>query len=123
MPKVKSADLAAKDKDELLADLDKLKGELATLRVTQVAQAAASKLAQIKVVRKNIARTLTAYNAQRRNEARLAYKDKKFVPKTLRPKQTRAIRRALTAEQKAKRVPRIAKRESNFPTRKFAVVA
>ncbi len=93
------------------------------LRVKQMASGTAAKLAHIKVVRKNIARVLTTYNSKRREEARASYAGKAFVPKTLRPKLTRAKRRALTDAQKAKVVPRIAKRVNNFPMRKFAVLA
>ncbi len=88
-----------------------------------MASGTAAKLAHIKVVRKNIARVLTTYNSKRREEARASYAGKAFVPKTLRPKLTRAKRRALTDAQKAKVVPRIAKRVNNFPMRKFAVLA
>ena len=57
--------------------------------------AAAAKLAKIGVVRKSIARVLTVYNQTQKAKLREAYAGKKFLPKDLRPKQTRALRRAL----------------------------
>jgi hypothetical protein len=68
------------------------------LRVAQVTNAAASKLAKIKVVRKNIARVLTVLNQKFKSEMRAQVADvsSKLVPKQLRAKKTRAIRRALT---------------------------
>lgn len=66
---------------------------------------------------------LTVYNQQRRNELRKEYEGKRRIPKTLRPKLTRALRREMTDEQKAKVVPRIAKRLANFPRRKYALKA
>jgi hypothetical protein len=48
---------------------------------------------------------------------------KAYLPLDLRPKKTRALRRALTKEQKNKVLPKEAKRAAAFPTRKFALKA
>ena len=71
---------------------------LLQLRVAQVTGGAASKLAKIKVVRKNIARVLTAINTKAKNGFRKEVKTMKAVqvPKQLRAKKTRALRRALS---------------------------
>lgn len=106
---------------ELLKELDDMKSELAQLRVAKVSGGAASKLAKIKVVRKNIARILTVYNTKQKAEARKQYSGKKYVPLDLRPKKTKKIRQALKAEQKYAKTARTKKRESNFPMRRFAV--
>merc|ERR1719233_1797942 len=98
-----------------------MKSELAQLRVAKVSGGAASKLAKIKVVRKNIARILTVYNTKQKAEARKQYSGKKYVPLDLRPKKTKKIRQALKAEQKYAKTARTKKRESNFPMRRFAV--
>lgn len=45
------------------------------------------------------------------------------MPKDLRAKKTRAIRRRLTPEQAAKKTLRQQKRASNFPKRVYAVKA
>ena len=81
------------------------------LRVVQVTQGAPAKLAQIRVVRKNIARAMTVLSQQKRNAVFFAFysfvigqlkehfANAKFVPTDLRVKKTRAMRRALTKEQ------------------------
>lgn len=48
---------------------------------------------------------------------------KKYVPKDLRPKKTRAIRRRLTNAQKKAKTQKAANKEQNFPQRRFAVAA
>merc|ERR1719188_835103 len=104
-----------------MKELDDMKSELAQLRVAKVSGGAASKLGKIKVVRKNVARILTVYNMKQKAEARKQWKGKKYLPKDLRPKKTRAIRRAMTPEQKNAKTPRQKTRAQNFPMRKFAV--
>merc|ERR1712060_612661 len=94
------------------------KSELAQLRVAKVAGGAASKLAKIKIVRKSIARILTVYNQKQKAEARKDCKGKKYIPLDLRPKKTRALRRALKVEQKTAKEKT---RSSNFPMRRFVV--
>lgn len=47
----------------------------------------------------------------------------KLIPLDLRPKKTRAIRRALTAEQKALVTTKEKKRKQYYPMRKYAVKA
>ncbi|CAL1158049.1 unnamed protein product [Cladocopium goreaui] len=121
MVKVKTYELRSKTSKELLKELDDMKSELAQLRVAKVSGGAASKLAKIKVVRKNIARILTVYNTKQKAEARKQYSGKKYVPLDLRPKKTKKIRQALKAEQKYAKTARTKKRESNFPMRRFAV--
>merc|ERR1719281_1068615 len=98
--KVRSYELRNKTSKELLKEVQSLKGELSELRVAKATGAAPSKLAKIKVIRKNIARVLTVYNQKNRQEVRAQYAGKKYVPQDLRPKATRAIRRALTSAQK-----------------------
>ena len=53
------------------------------------------------MIRKSIARVLTVYNQTQKQKLRDFLKGKKYLPKDLRKKQTRAIRRRLTHEQKA----------------------
>lgn len=93
------------------------------LRVAKVTGGAASKLAKIKIVRKSIARVLTVYNQTQKAKMREVYAGKKFVPKDLRAKKTRALRRALTPEEKATVTVKAAKKAQNFPQRKYAVMA
>lgn len=70
------------------------------LRVAQVTAGAASKLAKIKQVRKNIARVLTAVNTKAKAGFRKEVAGLKAnrIPKQLRAKKTRSLRRALSKE-------------------------
>merc|ERR1740121_92144 len=108
---------------ELLKEQEELRQELAELKVAKATGAAASKLAKIKVIRKNIARVLTVYNQKMRKDARDTYKGKKYIPLDLRPKKTRAIRRALTKVQKSIVTQKEKTRMLNFPMRRFVVAA
>eukprot|EP00475_Leptophrys_vorax_P042156 TRINITY_DN79500_c0_g1_i1.p1 TRINITY_DN79500_c0_g1~~TRINITY_DN79500_c0_g1_i1.p1 ORF type:complete len:141 (-),score=42.21 TRINITY_DN79500_c0_g1_i1:59-433(-) len=121
--KVKAHELRTKKKDELLKQLEDLKNELSQLRVAQVAGGAASRLSKIKVIRKSIARVLTVYNQNQKEALRKAFQGKKYKPIDLRPKKTRAARRALTTAQKYKKTEKAKKRAAYFPQRKFALVA
>merc|ERR1711964_268125 len=105
-----------------LKQITELKGELSQLRVAKVTGGAASKLAKIKVVRRNIARVLTVYNQNSKQAARDAFKGKKFIPKDLRPKLSRNLRKQMTKAQKAAVTQRQKIKNMNFPKRKFAVM-
>jgi large subunit ribosomal protein L35e len=120
--KVKAAQLWGKNKDELTKQLGELKSELGQLRVQKVASSG-TKLTKIHDLRKSIARVLTIINAKQRAQLRLFYKNKKYAPLDLRPKQTRAIRRRLSPEDKARVLEKTKKRNVHFPQRKFAVKA
>ena len=121
--KVKAYELRTKNKSEMLKQLEELKNELAQLRVAKVTGGAASKLAKIGVVRKSIARVLTVYNQTQKSKLREVYAGKKHLPKDLRPKKTRALRRALTKEELGKMTVKELKKKQNFPPRKYAVMA
>merc|ERR1711865_161692 len=123
MVRVKAHELRTKTSKELLKELDEMKNELSQLRVAKVAGGAASKLAKIKIVRKSIARILTVYNQKQKTAAREQYAKKKYTPLDLRPKKTRAIRRALKVEQKTAKTAKAKTKMSNFPLRRFAVTA
>lgn len=72
-------------------------------------------------LRKSIARVLTVINAKQRAQLRLFYKNKKYAPLDLRPKQTRAIRRRLSPDEKSRVLEKAKKRSVHFPQRKFAI--
>jgi len=118
---VKAHELRSKTKDELLSQLTELKEELGQLRVAKVTGGAANKLAKIKVVRKSIARVLTVFNQKEKDAIRETFADKKYKPKAIRAKQTRAMRRALTTKEKTKMTTRAAKKVTHFPQRKYAL--
>ncbi|GLV41479.1 Ribosomal protein L35 [Carabus blaptoides fortunei] len=123
MGKVKCSELRTKDKKELTKQLEELKTELTNLRVAKVTGGAPSKLSKIRVVRKAIARVYIVMHQKQKENLRKFYKNKKYKPLDLRPKKTRAMRRALsTHESRIKTLKEIRKR-SIFPPRKFAVKA
>ncbi|TDZ54836.1 60S ribosomal protein L35 [Colletotrichum trifolii] len=118
--KVKAVQLWSKDKNELTKQLNELKTELGQLRIQKIASSG-SKLNKIHDIRKSIARVLTVINAKQRAQLRLFYKNKKYAPLDLRAKQTRAIRRRLSAQDAAIVTDKAKKRTVHFPQRKFAV--
>ena len=123
MAKLSVKSLREKKKDDLLKQLDDLKQELANLRVAKVTGGTASKLSKIQIIRKNIARVLTVMNMNQKANLRKFYKGKKFVPRDLKPKLTRAKRRELTPAQKARKTQKELSRIRNWPERRFAVKA
>jgi large subunit ribosomal protein L35e len=120
---VKAYEIRGKSKDELLNLLEENRKELADLKVAKVTGGAASKIAKIKSVRKNIARVLTVHNQQQKEGIRKAAAGSKYVSKDLRMKKTRAIRRALTKEQANAKTVKQQKKDTHFPARRFAVKA
>ncbi|KAG6001408.1 60S ribosomal protein L35 [Claviceps pusilla] len=120
--KVKTVQLWDKSKDDLTKQLGELKTELGQLRIQKVVSSG-SKLNKIHDLRKSIARVLTVINAKQRSQLRLFYKNKKYAPLDLRAKQTRAIRRRLSPEDKARVLEKTQKRITHFPQRKFAIKA
>merc|ERR1712010_83189 len=123
MPKIKCSDLRTKKKEELTKQLDDLKTELGSLRVAKVTGGAASKLSKIRVVRKSIARVYIVMHQKQKENLRKLYRGKKYKPLDLRPKKTRAMRKALTPHEKNLKTARELKRLRAFPQRKFAVKA
>ena len=74
-------------------------------------------------MRKNIARVLTVYNQTQKARLRQATSGDKYRPTDLRHKKTRALRRALTVNEKTKKTAKQQKKEQNFPLRRYAVRA
>ncbi|KAK3934779.1 ribosomal L29 protein-domain-containing protein [Diplogelasinospora grovesii] len=118
--KVKAGQLWSKNKDELTKQLGELKTELGQLRIQKIVSSG-TKLTKIHDLRKSIARVLTIINAKQRAQLRLFYKNKKYLPLDLRPKQTRAIRRRLSKEDASRVLEKTKKRQQHFPLRKYAV--
>jgi large subunit ribosomal protein L35e len=140
MKSIKAHELRKKSGEELLSELKKFREELQNIRFTKVSGTAVSKLSKIKILRKSIARCLTVINNNKKTQAIEALRKRKttdeagnavervvkniktkHLPTNLRPKKTRAIRRALTKSQSRKVNIRILKKRLNFPKRKFAV--
>merc|ERR1711973_46756 len=112
-----------KSKEELNKKLEDLKNELATLKVAKVTGGAASKLSKIRIVRKSIARVYIVMHQKQKENLRKFYKGKKYIPLDLRPKKTRAIRKALTPHEQSLKTRKEEFALRRFPQRKFAVKA
>merc|ERR1711971_1142625 len=123
MQRVKAHELRAKDETACVEELQKHRKELASLRVSKVAAAPQVKLAKVRAVRKNIAKVLTVINEKRRAEARDAFGKKKYMPRDLRMKKTRAFRRRLTKFERTRTTHRAQKKADNSKLRKYAVAA
>eukprot|EP00540_Astrosyne_radiata_P022404 CAMPEP_0116830132 /NCGR_PEP_ID=MMETSP0418-20121206/4597_1 /TAXON_ID=1158023 /ORGANISM="Astrosyne radiata, Strain 13vi08-1A" /LENGTH=123 /DNA_ID=CAMNT_0004459209 /DNA_START=112 /DNA_END=483 /DNA_ORIENTATION=+ len=119
---VKAYELRGSTKEDLLKMLGEQRKELSELAVAKVTGGAASKIAKIKSVRKNIARILTVHNQQQKDGLRKAAAGSKYLPKDLRAKKTRAMRRALTKTERAQKTLKQKKKMAAFPTNtKYAV--
>ena len=119
---LKIADARSKSKDDLLSQLRESKQELSQLRVAKQTQTAASKVAKIRVLRKNVARILTVLSQKERDALKVLYAKKpKAMPKALRPKLTKSRRQALSKSEKSRKTARALKHAAKFPMRKFAV--
>ncbi|KAH8146415.1 uncharacterized protein LAJ45_09608 [Morchella importuna] len=123
MPGVKTGTLWKKSKTDLQKQLDELKLELSNLRVQKITSGASSKLTKIHDVRKSVARVLTVINATQRQQLRIFYKGKKYLPLDLRTKKTRAIRRRLTKHESRLKTVKESKKALHFPKRKYAIKA
>ena len=101
-----------------------LRQELNALRVGKVTgSGGAQKLGKISNVRKSIAHVLIVINQSRKENLRALYHGKKYKPKDLRARKTRAIRRLLTPKEKSVQLKKIQRRRWAFPQRTYAVKA
>lgn len=120
---VKAYELRDLSKEDLVKTLQDLKKELSELHVAKVTDGAASKIAKIKSVRKSIARVLTVHNQKQKEGIRKALAGAKYLPKDLRAKKTRAMRRALTKAERSKKTTKQRRMAAAFPKVKYAVKA
>lgn len=112
------------DTDAIRANVEKLKDELRTLRNSKASSGSATKLAKIKIVRKNIARSLTILNQKERSKlAGSLHQNSTKRAAFLRTKLTRAYRRKLTNHQRTKKIAKVQKKALNFPVRKYGLKA
>eukprot|EP00545_Synedropsis_sp_CCMP1620_P001886 CAMPEP_0119007436 /NCGR_PEP_ID=MMETSP1176-20130426/3012_1 /TAXON_ID=265551 /ORGANISM="Synedropsis recta cf, Strain CCMP1620" /LENGTH=121 /DNA_ID=CAMNT_0006959587 /DNA_START=532 /DNA_END=897 /DNA_ORIENTATION=- len=120
---VKAFELRGSSKEDLLKLLAEQRKELSELHVAKVTGGAASKIAKIKSVRKNIARILTVHNQQQKEGLRKAAAGAKYMPKDLRAKKTRAMRRALTKAELSNKTSKQKRKEASWPVMKYALKA
>merc|ERR1712129_182175 len=108
------SELRTKKKEDLVKQLEDLKTELGSLKVAKVTGGAASKLSKIRVVRKSIARVYIVMHQKQKENLRKFYRSKKYKPLDLRPKKTRAIRKALSTHEKSLKTEKTLKRLRSF---------
>ncbi|CAI8496434.1 unnamed protein product [Hanseniaspora opuntiae] len=113
-------ELKTQSKEQLESKLEDLKKELASLKVQKISKPS---LPKINSVRKSIARVLTVINLNQREAVAQIYAGKKYQPKSLRAKKTRALRRALTKHQASLVTVKQQKKQAAFPQRKYAIKA
>lgn len=77
---------------------------------------------EVKIARKNITRCMHIAHEKQLEALVEEYKGKRFIPKQLRPKLNRAMRRQLTDNQKKSRVKRVRLHASKYPKKIFAFV-
>lgn len=140
-----AVEMRKKPTAELLADLKKAREDLQTIKFSKTSGTSVQKISKIKSLRKQIARALTVIRENnkkeiistllKRYETKLDENKKpvkseiatiknlkvKHLPKDLRAKKTRAIRRRMTKFEAKLLTLRQLKRKLNFPLRKFAV--
>jgi large subunit ribosomal protein L35e len=106
---VKAREIRAETREQLMSRLAELRKELASLRVAQLTNGAPSRIAKIGGTRKDIARVLTVFHSNERIQAKKLLADKPMNqwPKDLRPKMTRAKRRALPQSLVSLNLPRL----------------
>ncbi|OBA26141.1 hypothetical protein HANVADRAFT_56686 [Hanseniaspora valbyensis NRRL Y-1626] len=117
---VKAYELKTQSKEQLESKLEDLKKELASLKVQKISKPS---LPKINSVRKSVARVLTIINLNQREAVAQVYAGKKYQPKSLRAKKTRALRRALTKHQASLVTVKQQKKQAAFPQRKYAIKA
>ena len=74
-------------------------------------------------VRKSIARVLTVYNQQQKEGLRKLYSKAKYVPKDLRVKKTRAMRRQLSKSEAKQKTHKQKRKLAAFPKVTYAIKA
>merc|ERR1711982_22833 len=102
MTKIRACDLRKKSEPELMKQLQELKTEIGSVRLFRVTRGPSyGKLVKIHYLKKAIARIHTVVNQAQKLRQREAYGKTKYVPKDLRPKKTRAIRRRLKKSERS----------------------
>lgn len=119
MSSTEAKDLRNYSKEELSAHVADLRRELVTLR----AKKANIKSGEIRRVRKCIARALTIATESARAAAKEEWAGKAHIPKDLRERKTRALRRQLKPEEANARRARTIRKLRAFPKKLYAVRA
>merc|ERR1712178_383181 len=108
---------------ELQAKLDSFRKELSSIRVAAVTQSGAQKVGKLRTTRKNIAKVLTVINQSQKEQLQKFYRGKKVKPVDLKPRKTRAMRKALNKHEESLKNLKTIRRERRTALKNFAVKA
>ncbi|CAF0749118.1 unnamed protein product [Adineta steineri] len=104
-----------KKPDELENELNNLQQELNILKL------GTNNSNKIENIQKSIVHIRIVQNQTIKDNLRNFYQGEKHKPKDLRPKQTRAVRRELTSNEKSIQLKKTQRKNCNFPQRTFAI--
>ena len=121
MGHLKAFELKKKARSELLEELATLEKKLFELRGQKAASSSGSKLTEIKITRRDVARVKTILMQQQREALSLKYKDKKLIPKDLREYKEKSLRNKLEKKFADKMTPRERRRSKFLHPMKFAI--
>ncbi|CAF1081515.1 unnamed protein product [Rotaria sordida] len=115
MAHVTCCQIREKSSNELENILNNLHEELNTLKIQR------QNFNKIENIRKSISHVHIVQNQTTKDNLREFYHDKKYKPKDLRPKQTRAMRRLLTPKEESISLTKTQKKKLAFPKRTYSV--
>ncbi len=118
--KVSAEDLRKLTYDQLLTELEAFNTMYMNARQEKISQSLDS--TNTKILRKNIARCTQILHEKKMEAYINEFKGKKHIPKELRPKLNRALRRRLTKEQQKKRVRKVRLHAAKYPQKIFSFV-
>jgi len=113
MGHLKPFELRNKNRNQLLEELASQEKKLFELKGQKAASSSGSKLSEIKVVRRDIARVKTILMSQQRDALTKKYEGKKLVPKDLRQYKEKSVRSKL-APKFANKMQTAERRRSKF---------
>merc|ERR1712014_443557 len=90
---------------------------------TRFFQTGAQKVGKLRSTRKNIAKVLTVINQSQKEQLQKFYRGKKVKPVDLKPRKTRAMRKALNKHEKSLKNLKTIRRERKNALKNFAIKA
>lgn len=119
----RARDIRGNTPAELQAKLDSFRQELSSIRVAAVTQSGAQKVGKLRSTRKNIAKVLTVINQSQKEQLQKFYRGKKVRPTDLKPRKTRAMRKALNKHEESLKNLKTIRRERRTALKNFALKA
>lgn len=118
--KVESSELRKMSVEQLTQELEMFKRE--HQKMLQQKHSQSIEPEEVKMARKNITRCTQAIREKQLIALAEEYKGKKFIPKELRPRTSKALRNKLTSKQTNQKVRRARIRAAKYPQKIFAFV-